>query len=218
MTRGPRILFSLLDLTKNVQRGRQKVRKSEWDIFRKDRTLCLNRCHADICHVANMFKFTWLVVDGIHYTSSLILFQISFTIFRLKWNMILFGMVYQLFLLNLNTKSSVSSSKISSKRMSDINTMEEIISNTTLDIVDQTSSNMTSDLGLGISSNMTSNTNTTSDDHSNVMERCSYKHLEYCHRYIKNVFVLYTGSGWSPWVPLISRSPVFKNVRAPDPL
>jgi hypothetical protein len=143
----------------------------------------------------------------------------------------LFQLLYQLFVLYLNSNSSVSSSKISSKRMSDMNTMEEIISNTTLNMIEQISSNMTSNMGrevtvnmtsdlglnissnmlsnmgrevtanmtsdlrLNISSNMTSNTNTTSDDHFNVLERCSYKHLEYCHRYIKNVFVLYTGSG-----------------------
>ena len=112
----------------------------------------------------------------------------------------------------MNIKSSVSlsgntGSKFASKTLSDMNTMQEIISNTTLNMVDQMSSNMTSnigreiianissDLGFDISSNMTSDTNKTSDDHSNVLRRCSYNHLEYCHPYIKNVFVLYTGSG-----------------------
>ena len=31
--------------------------------------------------------------------------------------------------------------------------------------------------------------------HDNVTPKCTYKHLEFCHPYIRNVFIMYTGSG-----------------------
>ena len=43
-----------------------------------------------------------------------------------------------------------------------------------------------------ISSNMTREDH---DSHENVAPICTYKHLEFCHPYIRNVFIMYTGRG-----------------------
>ena len=43
-----------------------------------------------------------------------------------------------------------------------------------------------------ISSNMTGEDH---DSHENVAPICTYKHLEFCHPYIRNVFIMYTGRG-----------------------
>ena len=58
-------------------------------------------------------------------------------------------------------------------------------------------SNVTSKLILNAISNSTSksNVNSTMWSHDDIQPQCTYRHLEYCHPYIRNVFALYTRSG-----------------------